>query len=812
MCSWNTIMRYYYKNFHLRLVIIRRDFFVQENWWLRLFGLCLFLMISHQSNAQGTADCANLLVVCGNTSLSLNSNGVGQNDFANANNILPSCGFIENQSLWLKVPIERAGTLEFNISANNGTDDFDFAVYGPNVSCNNLGASIRCSSTNPQSAGVPADTGLRSGESDDSEGPGAQGNGFVRPISAQAGDEYIIFIDNFSRSNAGFQISWGGSARISRPAEANQPPDLQECDPDGDGLTTFNLNANIDVIRNGQSGNVTFHVTEDDAITGDRALNGNAFNNTSNPQTIYVRLTTPGSGCSSLTSFQVETNPQPVVDELTGAASVCPSVVGVPYTTSGTNIDNYTWVVEGGTIASGQGTDQITVDWGVANDNAQVKLVVSNSSGCTADTVFHDVKINKRLEPETPMGNQQVCYAERNAVRYEVPFVPGSEYQWGVENGTIVSTGTDNFVEVDWNGNAPGKVFFREFNPGIADCEGFSDTLDVTVLPELIVANQIARPLCNGDANGSIQLTVTGGVGDKTISWNNGGAGDLLENLRAGTYEYTVTDESGCAIVAELEVTEPDELLIDTIEQLPTLCFDSSDGSARATVSGGTGSYTYNWTGANFNRQTTTNVINELAIGTYNVMITDENGCTTNQNFTIGSPPELLPDLNSLINEPICPGTADGEINIAGVGGVPDYQFFWSLGTNQTGVPATGLTAGDYRLRIVDQNGCEVSIDFEVTEFVPRVSFPTAFSPNGDGVNDTFGAVVGCPLPEFVFKLYNRWGQLVFYTEDQNQVWDGTFEGKDVPEGNYSYTAFYRVNVNEKVLEESLNGMIRIFR
>ncbi|GAB5527851.1 MAG: hypothetical protein Roseis2KO_57230 [Roseivirga sp.] len=104
-----------------------------------VLGLLLLTGLFAQS------DCRDFLVVCGNADLSLNSNGTGTNDFANTNNQPPSCGFTESQSLWLKVPIREDGLLEFAIRPNNNQDDFDFAIYGPNVSCNNLGASIRCS-------------------------------------------------------------------------------------------------------------------------------------------------------------------------------------------------------------------------------------------------------------------------------------------------------------------------------------------------------------------------------------------------------------------------------------------------------------------------------------------------------------------------------------------------------------------------------------------------------------------------------------------------------------------------------------------
>ncbi len=371
---------------------------------------CLMTCVMN-AQSQTTADCANLFVVCGASNLSLNSNGIGSNDFDNPNNQPPSCGFTETQSLWLKVPIDAQGLLAFIISANNGMDDFDFAVYGPNVSCSNLGAPIRCSSTNPQAAGTTADTGLRTDVIGiNSEGPGALGTGFVSAIPVNAGEEYIILIDNWSQTNAGFQLNWTGDNVNSNPPPARKPENLMECDPDGDGLTTFDLTDIEAEVLVGLPGTiVSYHHSASDALLGNNPiLNKSNYENTMEDEEIFARLTANGSSCSSFTSFLLEVNPDPAVDGIEGSNSVCPGVVGVPYKVTGSFITTYDWIVEGGAISYGLSTDSITVDWGAANDDAVIKLVVSNGSGCEIDTVFYGVKVNKRLEPEKPVGQEIV--------------------------------------------------------------------------------------------------------------------------------------------------------------------------------------------------------------------------------------------------------------------------------------------------------------------------------------------------------------------------------------------------------------------
>lgn len=785
--------------------------------------ICL-LTCSVNGQSQTTADCANLLVVCGTTSLTLNANGIGVDDFAVGSNIVPQCfqgtgnQTAENQSLWLKVPINQDGPLSFTIIPNNPTDDFDFAVFGPNVSCDNLGPSIRCSTTAPSIArGIGSSTGMRLGEVGNNEGPGFSGDGFVSHIDAQAGDEYTIFIDNFSASNAGFKLDWTNTIGISTPPPVQPPDNLMECDPDGDGFTTFDLTEVEAELLTGLPGTiVSYHLTEEDALLANNPIaDKRNFQNTLASQEIFARLTVNGNGCSNYTSFLIEVNPDPVVDSIEGAKSVCPSVRDVPYKVNGTFITDYNWIVEGGDIAYGGGlnTDSITVNWGTARDDAVIKLVVSNGTGCEIDTIFYNVKINERLEPELPRGNTVVCYAEKGEVLYQVPVVPGSEYEWTVIGGDISDGQGTNSISVNWRDNVTsGTVSFREFNPNIALCEGFSEALNVEILDEISISHVPTQPLCFGENNGSIQLSISGGSGNKVVTWDNGETGELLEDIISGNYAYTVTDALGCVVTGEIELLQPNLLVVTNVEPINTLCFESLDGTGEATVEGGTGDYSYQWTGPNFLQQTSINTVTGLARGDYSVAVTDENGCVADLAFTIGSPDILLPDLDALINAPICPGSSDGEISIDAIGGVPDYQFFWELNTNQTGRVATGLAAGDYRVRIVDDNGCEKTLDLEVTEFVPRVNFPTAFTPNGDEENDEFGAIVGCPLPEYSFKMFNKWGEMIFYTEDQNEMWDGTYKGENVASGGYSYKVFYRVVVNNLVIDESVNGMIRLFR
>ena len=178
-----------------------------------LFLFTSFMIMGQLMFAQpAPTDCSNFIPVCSNGSINESSNGAGINDFAfpgNGNGCLSNG---EHQSVWLYVQIESGTTLEFAIIPGGGaSQDYDFAVYGPNVTCTNLGNPIRCSYAAP---GGPYgnNTGLNRAESDLSENAG--GNGFVRYIDVVPGEAFYIVIDNFSSNNQGFTLNWSGDNNL----------------------------------------------------------------------------------------------------------------------------------------------------------------------------------------------------------------------------------------------------------------------------------------------------------------------------------------------------------------------------------------------------------------------------------------------------------------------------------------------------------------------------------------------------------------------------------------------------------------------
>ena len=216
----------------------------------------MFLLLPLQLLAQSPSDCTNSILVCGDLNFGLEPDGVGFDEFSLPGNIRPSCYSFDLNTIWLKFEFESDGIFTFDLIPINGTDDYDFAIFGPNLACDELGEAIRCSSTNPQAAGVPANTGLNLIETDVTEGPGADGNGYLMFIEVTAEDTFYILIDR-PHGSGKFDISYTGSAGLPDQPTAFDVDSISECEQDEivDGSIPVDLNALIsDIIQTQSSG------------------------------------------------------------------------------------------------------------------------------------------------------------------------------------------------------------------------------------------------------------------------------------------------------------------------------------------------------------------------------------------------------------------------------------------------------------------------------------------------------------------------------------------------------------------------------
>ncbi|WP_152559906.1 gliding motility-associated C-terminal domain-containing protein [Hymenobacter sp. IS2118] len=282
----------------------------------------------------------------------------------------------------------------------------------------------------------------------------------------------------------------------------------------------------------------------------------------------FTVTATSATGCVSTDAVTVTVNPRPAAEAIAGPASVCPTVTGVAYAVPSPAAAAYTWLIRGGTIAGGQGTPAITVNWGPATTGAYLKVFRLNAEGCSSDTTTLPIIINQRLQTVRPTGPgdilavtplpRAVCQADGPFTYRSGSFANGSSYAWEIIGGTQVGT-AQNTVTVRWNAvTVPtlGKIVVTETsNPAGGICRGISDTLKVLINPS---PQQLALlgPALVCQTNGPVAFSLPGGLPGSSYVFALGGtalAGTgnarTLATLPApGTYVLTAQETSagGC--------------------------------------------------------------------------------------------------------------------------------------------------------------------------------------------------------------------------------------------------------------------------
>ena len=265
------------------------------------------------------------------------------------------------------------------------------------------------------------------------------------------------------------------------------------------------------------------------------------------------------------------------------------------------------------------------------------------------------------------------------------------------------SAGGGSYTYLWSNGNTSqtnSALSAGTYSVTVTDANGCTSTQSIVVgsgaVPKITNLSK-SNVKCNGASGGSITVTATG-TGTLTYSWSNGATTLTANNLAAGTYTITVTDNLGCTVVSTAAITEPAALLAPTFTVVNTAC-GQSNGSVTASASGGTNPLSYNWS----NAQTGTSATGLLA-GSYSVTVTDKNGCTISA--TTGVSNSGGPTINSLsaLNV-LCAGAGDGSVVISASGGVGALSYSWSV-TGATGQTISNLSGASYTVSVTDANGC----------------------------------------------------------------------------------------------------------
>jgi gliding motility-associated-like protein len=151
-----------------------------------------------------------------------------------------------------------------------------------------------------------------------------------------------------------------------------------------------------------------------------------------------------------------------------------------------------------------------------------------------------------------------------------------------------------------------------------------------------------------------------------------------------------------------------------------------------------------------------------------------------------------------------CNGLNDGSAAVNVVVENPPYYYIWSTGEN--GQSIDGLAPGDYTVSIVDSSGTDTTVMFTIAEKPCVIAPELMFSPNGDGIGDTWFISNIHYYPDNEILVFNRWGQMVYRSAGNYISWDGRdLSGVAVPDNAYYYIIYPHKGNEEGLLKGNVN-------
>ena len=470
----------------------------------------------------------------------------------------------------------------------------------------------------------------------------------------------------------------------------------------------------------------------------------------------YCKITQPtGPNCSvtsNTAQITVKVSPtistQPIPNSIVCKDANSPTLsvtiqnaIGIPTYQWYSNTNNKT---SGGIPLTGETNQTLKPSTGTSGTNYYYCVVTLPTGGCstlvsdTARVVVNSYPVISDLTTVICSGNPFLI----NPTNTGGNIVPtGTTYTWTVISppsitgaSTVITpqssisqtliNSTSNPVNVDYN-----------VIPIAGVCSGSSFKITVTVNPSIIASTTKQNITCYGANNGQISTSISGGIPfgsglPYNVTWSgpNGFSSTSanISGLTPGVYLLTILDQGGCPFTKNDTIFEPTDITLQTDSVKNITCFGLNNGEIALTIKGGTLPYKFIWTKDGNSFPAISNHLTNLALGIYNVSISDKNNCgPKTATFTITEPPSMAVNLVSQTNN-VCFGDSTGTLNVMVSGGTKieispgifDYIYSWTgpYSFKSKSQNLTDLKAGTYTLIVTDKAGCTKNADFKITE------------------------------------------------------------------------------------------------
>ncbi|MFM2387622.1 MAG: hypothetical protein RL660_2379, partial [Bacteroidota bacterium] len=395
--------------------------------------------------------------------------------------------------------------------------------------------------------------------------------------------------------------------------------------------------------------------------------------------------------CTASMTIDITQPPVLMLDSITSTVLLCAgdsASTMTSHVSGGTAPYTHAWS-NGGTGATSAG-----------NPAGTYTLTVTDAKGCSTS-------MTHTIADPTPVSFASVSITAPSCFG----FSDGSVAITGA-GGNPIGTGAPYTISPSTSGLADGTYTFT-----LTDANSCTaDSVIIVTEPDLLVVDSIivTPTSCSGGANGTATVYVSGGNVNYTYAWQARPTVTVntVTDYAAGTYTIGITDAKGCTTTSQFAIGQPSAVSATIAIDAAISCFGGNDGQATVTASGGAGGYTYLWNNVT---ASTTATASNLDSGTYNVTVTDANGCPFNTSITITEPTQVVFDAIS-VDSVSCIGLSDGSATATVSGGDGTYTYTWQTPGTGTTNSASGYPAGTFTVSVADGKGCASTSSFTIEE------------------------------------------------------------------------------------------------